>query len=301
MTQSFSPSKAQADLINRMRIASGKARQPGTIKVQASDDGETAEILIYDVIGFDIWTGEGVTAKQFAEQVKDLGNVSQINVRINSPGGDVFDGMAIYNILVRHPAKIIVDVDGIAASIASVIAMAGDEIRMPENSTMMIHDAWGIVIGNDQDMRDMADILSKLDGQIAGIYARRSKLSDEEARKFMDAETWFTGSEAVAAGLADELTEPVKAAAQFDLSQFRNAPKDGSRDVATVTVSVDANKVMDAAREAAVEAIKDSMTVQVDGRSEESADEDDASQVEAEAVAVRLRQIDLDKVLTGAS
>ena len=284
MTQSFSPTKAQAELINRMRIASAKSRQPGTIKVQVNDDGETAEILIYDVIGFEL------TAKDFAQEVQDLGDVSQINVRINSPGGDVFDGMAIYNILSRHPAKIIVDVDGIAASIASVIAMAGNEIRMPENSTMMIHDAFGIVIGNEQDMREFAEILSKMDGQIAGVYARRSKLGDAEARKLMDVGTLFTGSEAVEVGLADKLTEPVKAAAQFDVWQFSNGPRDDSEEGTGVTAG----------------AAQESATAQSDAHTKDAANTaDDAdrlkSEAEAEAVAVRVRRLDLDADLTAAS
>lgn len=288
MTQSFSPTKAQADLINRMRAASAT----GTIKVQANDDGESAEILIYDVIGFDMWTGEGMTAKRFAEEVKALGNVQQINVRINSPGGDVFDGMTIYNLLVRHSARIVVDVDGLAASIASVIAMAGDQIRMPENSLMMMHDAFGCVCGDEEDMRAVADILEKLDGQIAGIYARRSDLSEEQARKLMDEDAWFTGSEAVEAGLADELTDPVKAAAKFDLSGLKNVPKgvgiEGSARTVQVDVNVDADAIM-----------KDAISASMPSAGSTQPDGPDVD-MEAEAVAVRLRQIELDNVLTGA-
>lgn len=284
MTFPFSPTKAQADLIRRMRIASAKALQPGTITVQANADGETGEILIYDVIGFDPF-GDSITAKDFAQQVKDLGDVARINVRINSSGGDVFDGMAIYNLLVRHPAQIIVDVDGIAASIASVIAMAGNVIRMPQNSTMMIHDAFGIVIGNEKDMREFADILSKMDGQIAGVYARRSKLSDAEARTLMDDGTLFTGSEAVEAGLADELTEPVKAAAQFDAWQFYNGPPKDS-----------ANPV-----DATVEAAQESVPVEearakhgIVAPQTDAADDAERLRAEAEAVAVRSRLLEID-------
>ena len=138
--------------------------------------------------------------------MKALGDVRQINVRINSPGGDVFDGMAIYNTLKRHPARIVVDVDGLAASIASVIAMAGDEIRMAKSSVMMIHRAWGIVLGTAHDMVTMAEVLAKLDGQIADVYAQRSRNSAQRMREMMVANTWLTADEAAAAGLADSVT-----------------------------------------------------------------------------------------------
>ncbi len=190
--------EAEAAVVMRVKRATDR-KEHRPIRVRALDR-DTAEILIYDVIGFEL------TAKEFAQEVKDLGDVSQINVRINSPGGDIFDGMAIYNILFRHPAKIIVDVDGIAASIASVIAMAGDEIRMAKSSMMMLHRAWGVVVGHADDMVTMAAVLVKLDGQIADVYAQRSRNSSKRMHEIMAAETWLTAGEAVAAGLADSVT-----------------------------------------------------------------------------------------------
>lgn len=186
-----------AAVMRRHRATAHKGHRPIRVRALGPD---TAEILIYDVIGFEL------TAKDFAQQVKDLGDVSEINVRINSPGGDVFDGMTIYNILRSHPARIIVDVDGMAASIASVIAMAGDEIRMAKSSMMMIHSAWGVVVGDAEDMATMAAVLVKLDGQIADVYAQRSRNSSQRMLEIMAAETFLTADEAVAAGLADSVT-----------------------------------------------------------------------------------------------
>lgn len=117
-----------------------------------------AEISIYEEIG-----GFGITAKKFAEDLKALGDVSHIDLRIHSPGGDVFEGIAIYNLLRNHPAEITVYIDGVAASMASVVAMAGDRVVMPENAMMMIHKPWGISGGNAGDMRDYADLLDKVE------------------------------------------------------------------------------------------------------------------------------------------
>ncbi|HBB9192092.1 TPA: Clp protease ClpP, partial [Escherichia coli] len=122
--------------------------------IKAADVRGAADIFIYEEIG-----GFGVTAKQFAEDLKALGDVSHINLRIHSPGGDVFEGIAIYNLLRNHPADITVYIDGVAASMASVVAMAGDRVVMPENAMMMIHKPWGISGGNAGDMRDYADLL----------------------------------------------------------------------------------------------------------------------------------------------
>lgn len=158
---------------------------------------EEAEVSIYDEIGF--W---GVTASDF---VKELGGVSAsaLNVHINSPGGDVFDGLAILNALRSHPAKKTVTVDGLAASAASFIAMAGDTIKMSPQSMMMIHDASGLCMGDARDMRDLADLLDKTSENIANVYAQRTGKPVDEWRKAMLAETWYTDQEAVDAGLAD--------------------------------------------------------------------------------------------------
>jgi ATP-dependent Clp protease, protease subunit len=183
----------------------------------------SAEIYIYEDVG-ESWFG-GVTAKQFATDLKDLGAVQNIDVRINSAGGDVFDGLAIYRLLVDHPARVVAFVDGMAASIASVIAMAADEIRINAAGFIMVHDAWGVSIGNAAEMRQMADLLETTSGSITDVYVARTKNARTQVRAWMEDETWFTGAEAVEAGFAGVLDE-LKVAAHVDLSgkKFKRLP-----------------------------------------------------------------------------
>lgn len=158
---------------------------------------EATELYIYDEI-----SSYGVTAADFVAALNAV-NASRITLRINSPGGDVFDGLAILNALRAHPANVDVIVDGIAASAASFIAMAGNTVLMSQQSMMMIHDGSGFVIGNAKDMREMADLLDKTSDNIAAVYAKRTGKSKEEWRDAMLAETWYSDEEAVRAGLAD--------------------------------------------------------------------------------------------------
>jgi ATP-dependent protease ClpP protease subunit len=178
-----------------------------------------AEIVIYDEIG-----AFGIPAKVFLDELKALGPVAGLTVRINSPGGSVFDGIAIYNALKRHNALITVWIDGIAASIASIIAMAGDEVVMPENAMLVLHDPSGLVAGTAADMRAMADALDKMKTGMVAAYRDKSGRDDAEIEALMQAETWLSAREAVALGLADRVEQPVRMAAHFDLSRFRNTP-----------------------------------------------------------------------------
>lgn len=180
----------------------------------------SAEILIYDEIG-----AFGVSAKQFAEDLKALGAVTTITLRINSPGGSVFDGIAIYNALKRHTARKVVTIDGLAASIASVVAMAGDEIVMPENAMLMIHDPSGVVIGTAPDMRAMADALERIKGGLVAAYRDKTGKPETVIQQLMAEETWMTAAEAVALGFADRVEKPVRIAASFDLARFRRPPE----------------------------------------------------------------------------
>lgn len=164
--------------------------------------GDEAVVRIYDEIWF-----LGVNAQDLARDLDGI-TAPSIRVEINSPGGDVWDGIAIYNALRTHPAKVTTRVDGIAASIASVIAQAGDHRVMLGGSQMMIHNAWGLTVGDHTDHAEMSDVLSHQDGIIAGIYANRSGRSEDEFRALMNAETWMTATAAVEAGLADEVVEP---------------------------------------------------------------------------------------------
>ena len=178
-----------------------------------------AEIVIYDEIG-----AFGIPAKAFLDELKALGPVAELTLRINSPGGSVFDGVAIYNALKRHDARVTVWIDGIAASIASMIAMAGDEIVMPENAMLMLHDPSALVIGTAADMRGMAEALDKMKAGMLAAYRDKSRRDDAEIEALMAAETWLSAQEAVDLGLADRVEQPVRMAAHFDLSRFHNTP-----------------------------------------------------------------------------
>ena len=184
--------------------------------------GSSAEISIYDEIG-----GWGVSAKDFMLSLKEIGAVTDITLRLNSPGGSVFDGMAIYNQLAAHKAEVTVYIDGLAASMASVIAMAGDLIVMPENAMMMIHNPWTLTAGDAEELRNNADLLDKIKSNMLGAYSKRTGKSEDEISALMDAETWFTGKEAVEQGFADESLQPLDVAASvrgFDLTKFKNTP-----------------------------------------------------------------------------
>lgn len=187
-------------------------------RVQAKEDESLAEVFIYDVIGEDFW-GEGVSAKAFSKDLAAL-DAETIRVFINSPGGAAWDGIAIMNALLRHKARVEVVVDGLAASAASVIAMAGDHVTMARGSELMIHEAWGFVMGNAKDMTDTSAVLGKLSDSIADTYAAKAGGDRAAWRERMQAETWYTAEEAVTAGLADEWVDAPAAEAHFDLHKL---------------------------------------------------------------------------------
>jgi ATP-dependent protease ClpP protease subunit len=161
---------------------------------------EEASVYIYDEIGY--W---GTTAAGFVDELNSI-TAPRLNIHINSPGGEVFDGVAIHSALMASKSHITVHIDGLAASAASFIAMAGDDIRMARHATMMIHDASGLCWGNPADMHAMGDLLNKLSDNIADMYALQADGTVEQWREKMRAETWYTGQEALAAGLVDEIT-----------------------------------------------------------------------------------------------
>jgi ATP-dependent protease ClpP protease subunit len=182
----------------------------------AADEGDDATITMFDVIGEDAWTGGGVTAKRVSAALRAIGN-RDVRVRINSPGGDMFEGIAIYNLLRQHPAKVSVEVMGWAASAASVIAMAGDDIVMGLGTFIMVHNAWGLVIGNKHDMREGADLFDRFDAALADIYEARTGLKRADIEALMNANkgdgTFMGPSEAVDKGFADRLDEGLEAEA----------------------------------------------------------------------------------------
>ncbi len=163
---------------------------------------EEATLSIYDVIGVDPWSGNGMTAKRVAGALRAIGQ-RDVTVKINSPGGDVFEGFAIYNELRQHKAKVTVEVMGIAASAAAYIAMAGDEIRMGLGSFMMVHNCWGMVIGNRNDLAEAQVTLEQIDNAQIDIFEARTGLARDAIMAFLDAETFFGARDAVANGFAD--------------------------------------------------------------------------------------------------
>jgi len=183
--------------------------------IARADGAESGEVLIYDEIG-----GYGISAAQFARDFKAMDGAKAVTIRINSPGGSVTDGTAIFNLLRSHGGAKTAIIDGMAASMASVIAMAADKIVMPGNALMMIHNPWTYAAGDAEELRKSADLLDKIKGQIVGAYARKTGKTDDEISALMDAVTWMTGDEAKAAGFADEVIDPLKAAAKLDLSRL---------------------------------------------------------------------------------
>lgn len=188
-------------LAERARALRQPPRAAGDWFKVAGEAADRAEVRIYGAIGSD-WDEGDVTAARFVDQLKQI-TAPVIDLHINSPGGLVFDGIAIYSALLNHPARVEVHVDGIAASAASFVAMAGDRVEMEKPAKLMIHDAGGLVLGNAADMREMADLLDELSDTIAGIYADRAGGTAARWREAMRAETWYSASAAVKAGLAD--------------------------------------------------------------------------------------------------
>lgn len=188
--------------------------------ITANSRDNVAKIAIYDEIG-----SFGISSKKFYD---DLVNTTQrtqpVTVHINSPGGSIFDGLAIYNMLKNHTGRVTVQIDGLAASMASIVAMAGDEIIMPENALMMIHNPSGFACGDAGEMRDYADLLDKCRDSMVTIYTDRTGLPQTAIIQAMDQTTWYTGTDAVNLGFADRLTDPVRLAACADLGSYDYIP-----------------------------------------------------------------------------
>ena len=192
-------------------------------------EGERAGVLtLYGEISDETWFGDEVTPKTFGKELAALGKLDRLDIYINSPGGDVFAGFAIYNMIKRSAAEVVAHVDGLAASAASIVCMAADKIVMPKAASMMIHNAAAGTYGNKTKLRKMADELERVDGQMAAIYAERSGMDVAEAARMMNEETWMTGEEAIAVGLCDELddTQAVACAGlEKHTAEYHNIPE----------------------------------------------------------------------------
>ena len=200
-----------------------------------------AEILIYGSIG-ESWFGDSITAKQFSEELGKLeASVNEITVRINSPGGDVFDGIAIYNRLKQHKAKVVVHIDGLAASIASIIALAGDEIVIGEGALYMVHLPWTMAMGNRTELDHVVNRLLDVEEQLISIYSKKTKKSRTEIKKMLEDETWMDAEQAIKEGFVDSKIEdslPIAASA-ISSKWIHRQPKTYKSETAVVAAKID--------------------------------------------------------------
>tara|TARA_R100001244_G_scaffold79343_2_gene62413 strand:- start:2714 stop:3727 length:1014 start_codon:yes stop_codon:yes gene_type:complete len=184
--------------------------------INAKDTEQYADVYLYDEVG-----SYGISAKDFVNDLKLLKG-KDIYLHINCVGGEVFDGMAIYNTLKKYKGKVTAYIEGIAASMGSIIPLAADEIIMSENSLYMIHNAWGGAMGEASDMRKTATLLDKLSSEIANIYTKKTGLPLVEIQDMMDEETWFNSEEALEYRFIDTVSDAVMVAAKYDITKFKN-------------------------------------------------------------------------------
>jgi ATP-dependent Clp endopeptidase proteolytic subunit ClpP len=203
----------------KTRNLTSKMKTWYNIKAKEDDEGKYAVVSIHDEIG--AW---GIRASQFMADLRALGDVSRIELSIHSPGGDVLDGWAIYNSIKRSSAHVKARVEGLAASMASVILMAADEIEIPENAFVMIHEPWGFAMGDAEEMRETAELLEKMAGGIVSAYTERTGQPEEDVRSLMKKETWMTGEEAVNLGFADKVLAKTQIAAKIRTTRFKHMP-----------------------------------------------------------------------------
>lgn len=204
-----------------MQLLAQNQAAPRSLRIEQK--GTEATVYLYDVIGADMFGG--ISAKEIVPQLAAL-DVSQINLRINSPGGDVFEARAIAAALSGHKAKTVAYIDALAASAATYIATACDEVRMAEGAFFMVHNAWTLAMGNANSLDEVAALLRKMDASIAADYIRKTGASDKQVKKWMDDETWFSAAEAQAAGFIDAIDKPAeKPKSPWNLSAYSNAPQ----------------------------------------------------------------------------
>ncbi len=204
-----------------LQLARDNAQNSKSLRAETEETQAT--VYLHGVIGG--WWGD-IDETQFATTLASL-DVNEIHLRIDSPGGDVFAARSMMTAISQHKAKVIAHVDGLAASAATGICMACDEVEITQGAGFMIHNAWTIAIGNKADMQDTSNLLGKIDAGLVNDYARRTGRSADEITAWMDAETWFTADEAVDNGFADRVVEVVgkRTSNAWNLSAYQNAPK----------------------------------------------------------------------------
>ena len=226
-------------MTNPLKDGRGYVMALAAADAAAADAAPSAPTLsLYDILGVDVFGG--IPARQVVADLQALGDVPELSVRINSPGGDVFEAIAIYNALARFPAKVTVHVDGVAASAATLVAMAGDQVLVAENAMFMVHRPWTGVMGDAPEFRRQADVLDKAWSAMLATYARRTgRRAATFEQKVADAggEWWMTAEEAVSEGFADAVTKPEKEAQVFGLHRFRHVPAQLAASAAGVGVA----------------------------------------------------------------
>jgi ATP-dependent Clp protease protease subunit len=215
-----------------------KSEQPFKIR---SKTATKAEIILYASIG-ESWWGDSVSAKQFSDEMKALDPaVNELDVRINSPGGDVFDGIAIYNRLCQFKGTVNVYIDGLCASIASIIALAGDTVTMGEGALYMVHLPWTFAMGNRDDLENTVDLLRNIEEQMLSIYSKATSLDRETLRQMLVNETWLDADQAIEKGFVDKKSEdsvPI-AASVFDKAKWINkAPRNYNSETKVISAGI---------------------------------------------------------------
>lgn len=210
--------------MHKMQQLRALARNKEAVRPLAVDvSGDTATVWLYDFIGHDDFTGTGISAEVFAKEIRGITSPN-ILLRINSPGGSVFDGRAMFSALQLHPARITALIEGVAASAATSVAMAADEVQMVDGALFMIHRAWTVTMGNAEDLLATAALLEKIDSALVNDYVGKTGANSEQVQEWMSAETWFTAQEAEAAGFVDKIVFGDSASAAWDLTPYAKAP-----------------------------------------------------------------------------
>jgi len=214
----------RANLKNRlMQLYADNRDRPRQFRAEQGEDGIT--LYLYDAIG----SYFGIGAEEFVRSLNDIRD-DRIHLRINSPGGDVFEARAMQTAIRQHSAEVIVHIDGLAASAATGISMAGDRIEMAEGAFFMIHNAWTLGLGNANDFEELAAMLRKVDGSINRDYQRKTGADEKQIADWMDTETWFTAEEAQTNGFIDDVFTGSGTDNRWDLSAYTNTPENLARD-----------------------------------------------------------------------